>query len=202
MASPARILTVLRSGGEYRPEHVERLRDQCARHAPRVTFSCLSDVDVPGHVPMGHDWPGWWSKIEAFRLTGPILYMDLDTTVVGDLGPLLEIAERERFTALRDFLPHTGRELASGVMAWRGDMTDLYRRFRGDPAQHMSLNRTRRWWGDGGFIERHCGGATYWQDIAPGAVVSHKVHCKAGVPVGARLVAFHGRPRPWEVEAA
>jgi len=28
--------------------------------------------------------------------------------------------------------------------------------------------------------------------------VSYKVHCRAGVPAGARVVCFHGRPKPWD----
>ncbi len=200
MASP-RIVTVLRSGGEFRPEHVERLRDQCARHAPGVPFVCVSDALVPGHTPLRHDWPGWWSKIEAFRLRGPMLLVDLDTTICGDLAPLLD--PPADWITLRDFnAPRAPREVASGLMFWRGDALDLYETFRADPAQHMSLNRTPQHWGDGGFIARHAEPPTFWQDVLPGAVVSWKKHCAGGVPAGARVVCFHGAPRPWEVETA
>lgn len=188
-----RIVTVLRSGGEYRPEHVERLRSQCAVHAPDAEFICLDDDALE------HGWPGWWSKIEVFRLHGPILYMDLDTTVRADLTPLLAVAEQHEFVALRDFNPST-REMGSGIMAWRGDMSRIYDEFEGDPHEHMARCRTPRHWGDQGFIEPLTEGREYWQTLIPGAVVSYKKHCKNGVPNGARVVCYHGKPRPWEVE--
>ena len=192
-----RILTVLRTGGEYAPEHVERLRDQCGKFAPGIPFHCISDVDVPGRLKMKHDWPGWWAKMEAFRFRGPCLYMDLDTTLTGMLGRLVSIAHERPFVVLRDF-NFPVREVQSSVMAWRGDMRRLYTAFAADPAKHMQENNCGRWWGDQGFIERRAK-REYWQDVLPGACVSHKKHCKDGVPHGARVVVFHGRPRPWEV---
>ncbi|MCB1567828.1 MAG: hypothetical protein KDI69_03285 [Xanthomonadales bacterium] len=190
----ARILTVLRSGGEYRSEHVERLRQQCAEHAPGVQFDCLTEG-----AGLESDWPGWWAKIECFRVPGPVLYMDLDTTVLGSLEPLLQAAEQNDFIALRDFNPNQ-REMGSGLMAWRGDMSHLLREFERDPTEHMARCTTPRYWGDQGFIEPLTKGRAYWQDVVPGAVVSFKKHCAEGVPRGARVVCFHGKPRPWEVK--
>lgn len=188
------ILTVLRSGGDFRAEHVERLRGQCATHAPGVTFRCLSDLDGS----LAHDWPGWWSKIEMFTVPGPVLYMDLDTTVIGDLTPLLDAATRHDFIALRDFNP-AQREMGSGLMAWRGDQRRIHDAFAARPDDHIARCSTPRHWGDQGFIEPMTPGRAHWQDILPGAVVSWKKHCGSGVPDGARVICFHGRPRPWEV---
>lgn len=190
------ILTVLRSGGEYRVEHADRLRQQCAVFAPGVPFRCLTEGD--GLVS---DWPGWWAKIEAFRVPGPVLYTDLDTTVRAPLAPLLAAAEQHDFIALRDFNPGQ-RQMGSGLMAWRGDMSHLVREFERDPAEHMARCTVPRWWGDQGFIEPLTPGRAYWQDVLPGAVVSFKKHCAAGVPAGARVVCFHGKPRPWDLPEA
>lgn len=190
-----RIFTVLRSGGEYRPEHVERLRRQCAVHAPGVEFVCLSDVGVPA---LRHDWPGWWAKIELFRFTGPILYMDLDTTVCGDLAPLLDAAQRHEFIALRDFSP-TRKGMGSGLMAWAEDARWIYDRFKHDPERYMRECQSFHSWGDQGFINQHTPDRAHWQDILPGSVVSYKRHCLPKTPEGARVVCFHGNPRPWEI---
>lgn len=191
------ILTVLRSGGEYRPEHVARLERQCAEFAPWNEFRCLSDMDVPGRIPLRHDWPGWWAKMEAFRVVGPCLYLDLDSTIRGALGPLLRIAQEREFVTLRDF-NWPARDVQSSIMAWNGDMGRLYEAFRQSPAKHMAENTGGRFLGDQGFIERQEKPA-FWQDLAPGAIVSWKKHCKRGVPEGARVIAFHGKPRPWQV---
>lgn len=194
------IVTVLRSGGDYRPEHAARLHAQCRKWGAGADFVCLSDVPVPGvpRLPLREDWPGWWAKMEAFGLIGPCLYLDLDTTVRGSLAGLLRLAAEHEFVTLRDFNPGT-REMGSGVMGWRGDLRWVLARFAADPDAHMAANASPRWWGDQGFLERHGPPRVYWQDLAPGAVVSHKKHCANGVPPGAKVVAFHGKPRPWEV---
>ena len=192
---PATILTVLRSGGEYTPAHVERLYRQC-RGFP---FLCLSDVPVAApHYPMEHRWQGWFAKLEVFRLRGPMLYMDLDTAVTGDLTPLLAAVEQHDFIALRNPMP-TPSLFGSGVMGWRGDLRHIYERFRQDPDHHTHRCTTARTWGDQGFIAEDCPAPVFWQDLFPDAVLSWKVDCPQGVPPSARIVYFHGPPRPWEV---
>lgn len=191
----AAILTVFRSGGDFRPEHVERLYRQCDKYP----FLCLSDVDLSlPHYRMWHDWPGWWGKIEAFRLRGPILYMDLDTTVVGDLQPLLDAAMRYDFVALRNPW-RTPSRFGTGLMAWRGDMSGVYKQFLTAPGAYMNRYSTRKAWGDQGFIADHCAAPVLWQDLFPGEILSWKADCEQGVPNTARVVYFHGTPRPWEV---
>jgi len=39
----------------------------------------------------------------------------------------------------------------------------------------------------------------FWQQLYPGKVLSYKLDCKEGLPDGASIVRFHGRPRPHEV---
>jgi hypothetical protein len=190
---PARILTVFRESRDYRPEHVERIRAQCARYAPDTEFLCLRDELLP------ENWPGWWCKLSLFTLPGPILYMDLDTVIVGDLAPLLEAATQHRFIALRNPLPTPSR-FGSGLMAWSGDMSHIYRRFADDPWHHMARCTTQKLWGDQGFIAEDEPNPVFWQDLFPGEILSWKVDCKAGVPDEARVVYFHGTPRPWDVE--
>lgn len=194
------ILTVLRSGGDFTPAHVARLRRQCAQHAAGTTFRCLTDrpADVPGGVDLGAAWPGWWAKMNLFAHPGPVLYMDLDTTVTGDLTHLLTAATAERFVALRNPLP-TPSAFGTGLMAWQGDMARVLRRFQEDPARHMRRCTTPRLWGDQGFVAETETPSAYWQDLFPGQILSWKVDCIAGVPPGAKIVYFHGSPRPWEV---
>src|SRR6185437_8074786 len=56
------VACVLKSGGVYTPEYVERLRSGVGQHLDHYKFVCLSDVDVPDRIPLENDWPGWWSK--------------------------------------------------------------------------------------------------------------------------------------------
>jgi hypothetical protein len=210
------ILSVLKTGGIYRPAHVMELRAQCSNWAACEAFACLTDTLVPGVLSrkLVHGWPGWWSKIELFR---PglfpdglrILYLDLDTVVVGSLARIL--ARPERILALEDFYRHPptfARGLGSGVLAWTaGDplLTGFYEEFAADPDRYMRACGTG---GDQRYLEiaLTCAGAwdqiTFWQDVCPAAIVSYKVHCATGqIRPGAKVVCFHGRPKPWEVPA-
>ncbi|HBJ82647.1 MAG TPA: hypothetical protein DDZ88_01985, partial [Verrucomicrobiales bacterium] len=58
-------------------------------------FVCLTDrPSEDWHLPLRTDWPGWWSVLEAFRLTSqPHVACDLDTLLYNDVRPLLRLAE-------------------------------------------------------------------------------------------------------------
>lgn len=185
---------VLKSGGIYDATWVVRLRDGVARHLARPhRFVCLSDVDVPcERIPLVHGWPGWWSKIELFKLQGPVLFFDLDTAIVGNLTDIAAAAEIPAFIILRDFYRPDG--LGSGVMGWAADRRWLYDEFCKCPDIFMSKYRGG---GDQAFIEsRVTEWAVFkWQKHVPGQIVSYKVHCRDGIPPDARVVCLHGRPK-------
>lgn len=188
------VACVLKASGIYDASWVARLRDGVARHLKQPhRFVCLSDVDVPcERIPLVHGWPGWWSKIELFKLEGPVLFFDLDTAIVGDLSDVASQADEWRFTILRDFYRPHG--LGSGVMAWCCDVSRIYERFAGMSEYWMKEIGHR---GDQGFVEAvvNFDGIDRWQDVVPGQIVSYKVHCRDGIPVGARVVCLHGRPK-------
>ena len=199
-----KIVTVLRTSETYNRKYVEMLHSQCQQFAPGIEFVCISDDPlVPGYSKMQHDWPRWWPKIEMFKISGPVLYLDLDTTLVKDIRNVIDAAKNRSFVGVRDFYKdkRMERTLQSCVMYWSGDMSYLYDEFIKDPQRHMAECVSSRWWGDQGFIEKYNKEQTvYWQDIIPNSVVSWKVHCRGGIPASASIVAFHGKPKPWEVK--
>lgn len=182
----AELVCVLRSGGDYRPEHVQRL----AAMVPGLV--CLSDVDVRGVEcrPLLTDWPGWWSKMEAFgpSITGDMLLIDLDTTVFR--VPKLPIET----TVLDDF--YRPALMGSGFMyVTAADRARCWAEFNRDPAGHMRRCTTREAWGDQGFLMPLIGHSRRWGRN----VRSYKVHCRNGIPAGTEVICFHGKPRPWDV---
>jgi len=187
------IATVLRSGGEYGPGHVEALRRMCAQHAPAHRFVCLTDMPDgvgQGAVALHRDWPGWWAKIELFWLRGPVLYFDLDTVIVRDIGPLIDAAADRKFVILRDFYrgQRNPRAMQSAMMYWSGDQSRLADGFELQPRFYIG--------GDPEYLEQHLGVTPdYWQDIAPGQIGSFKASPRTAEE---RVIIFHGRPRPWE----
>ena len=183
------VACVLRSGGDFGPAHVQWL----ARQVPGLV--CLSDVPVPGveTIPLQHGWPGWWSKMEMFgpSLEGDVLMIDLDTVV------LSLPAEPSETTVLRDFTEPS--VMGSGFMyVTAADRARVWDAWLSDPERHMRDNARWPKWGEQGFLQDHIGGAAKWGR----EVVSYKVHCRGGVPDGASVVCFHGKPRPWDVKAA
>lgn len=178
---------VLRAGGDYGPEHVQWL----ARQVPGLR--CLSDQPVAGveTIPLRHDWPGWWSKLELFRpdIPGDLMFYDLDTVV---LSPLPAV---DRTTVLRDWVSPESMNSSLMYIA-EADKAAVWEAFTADPAGHMA--RCGRG-GDQAFLDAFIGGAQKWQDIVP--VYSYKTHCLRGVPADAVAVCFHGKPRPWAAKA-
>lgn len=184
-------VTVLRSGGEYGPHHVQWL----ARQVPGLV--CLSDVLVKGvpTVSLVKNFPGWWSKMELFSpiLNDDLLHIDLDTVVLGDLAEF----NVKRTTLLRDF--YRPRLMGSGLMFIKNeDKPRIWQAFNSMPQVHMSVHKRFPLIGDQGFLHGRLSAAR-WQDILPGKVASFKVHCQQSVPEGTKVVCFHGQPRPWGV---
>ncbi|MDQ0455482.1 hypothetical protein [Rhizobium paknamense] len=201
------IFCVLRSGGEYKPDHVQRLKQQVIRHYPEADFRCLADCQVDGvtTLPLLHDGPGWWSKMELFRpdIKGDILFMDLDTSIVGDLSDIAAIRE---LTLMRDIYRPDG--LQSSIMVLpEAARAPVWQAWIEQPDHWM---RTYEKGGDQAFLERFwLGNAKRFQDLLPGQIVSWKSHVRPAehddetgngtVPDNARIVIFHGKPRPWDI---
>lgn len=207
------VICVLRSGGEYDATWVEKLQRGVARNLARPhRFRCLSDVDVPcERIPLEHDWPGWWSKLEIFRkgvITEPTLYLDLDTIICGPLDDVAKITYP--FAALRNF--HQPDYIGSGVM-WFRDAESVphrvYSKFCKQPDAYMAHHERMRDGpkvGDQAFIFDALGGEIpFLTDEFPG-VRSFKFHCRSWMPEDTSVVCFHGLPKlntvkaPWITE--
>lgn len=192
------IACVLKSGGIYDASWVARLQAGVTRYLPiEHRFVCLSDVEVPcERIPLEHDWPGWWSKIEVLNRDGPTLYFDLDTAITGDLSDIAAAGRDSAMVMLSDF--YRPNHLASGVLAWGFESPSfLFDTFKASSALMMEKHRGG---GDQEFIETtrlYCGLPTCrrWDLMCPGQIVSYKVHCRNGIPPDARVVCLHGKPK-------
>lgn len=204
------VACVLRSGGDFHADHVRHLQDGVRRWLTLPNrFVCLTDTPVAGvdcitdqNLP-----PKWWGKLTLFKrglFNSPVFFADLDTVIV---GPLDQIVTGHRFTVLDNFwngkrgLAGEARYIGSGLMAWDCDLSPIHDAFAADPARFMAEYQTKEKWGDQAFIRDHTPvPVDRWQEKHPGAVFGFKHHCKNGVPAGASVVCFGGRPRPWHTD--
>jgi len=177
-----RVLTAFRPSGIYKEEHIERLSKQ-VKEFSGIELECI-------HGEYAH----WWCKMTVFKEEGPVLYFDLDTTIVGNLDPLLEVAESERFVTLRDF--NYPKKTGSGVMSWNYDIKHIHDEFAENPQRNIAQYPG----GDQDFIAEGGYCQEYWQDLLPNHIQSYKVHIrKQSLHPECRVVCYHGRPKGWDV---
>jgi len=205
------VVCVCRSGGDFDWSWVSKLERSCFNLLPDFhQFVCLADEAIPVTgpfvkvVPLKHDWPGWWSKVELFRPGlfeegRPILYFDLDTVITRDISHLFSAIDCD-LLLLRDFYRPT-THFGTGMMGWTaGQMGDIYEFFKSRAEEGMSKFRSDQefiqWFIRGSKAEFPAIGVRFWQDEFPGHVVSYKVHCSKALPGDAHVVCFHGQPRP------
>ena len=189
-------LTVLKTGGEFNERHVRWLQRQIGSEIFCLTDSPAAMPDVKT-IPLAHDWPGWWAKMEMFRpdIDGDFLYADLDTVFLKP--PTIRLTETH---VLADMY---GREhMNSGLMFLTvDDRREIWNDFIREPAAEM-----RRYGGDQDFLNRYLGKKKRFQWEFPGKIVSYKADILKEKPQGgslqtAEIVVFHGNPRPWLVAA-
>jgi len=179
-------------------EYVNILHDSIRRNLSRGTegkFVCFTDDprDLDGGIearPLPGGLEGWWNKLWLFSpglfpSGDRIVYFDLDTLVIGSLDHLVNY--RGGFATLRDVYRPGG--LQSSVMLWEaGTHTDIW--------TEWEKSRPMTDWGDQAWIEERVPEAVRLQAAFPGLFVSYKEDCKPYPPSGAKVVIFHGEPRP------
>ena len=209
------IVCALRSGGDYSHVYVDKLHS-ALRQASDQPFRFICITDTP-KSPVEYEillrpelFPGWWSKLAAFRIPGPVVYFDLDTMIIGSIEPLLvsvelaEVMKEEKIWMLEGFRWRRGVKdkgrWASGIMAWSGDWSWIADSFRHDPQEAM-----RSEWDQ-----------IYLQELLLNAeaeplaiqdeigVLSYKWHYvndleRKGSELDPAVVCFHGKPRPHEI---
>ena len=140
------------------------------------------------------------------RIDDRILYFDLDTVLVGSIDPLMEFDGK--FAILRDFYRARKRpqalDFGSGVMAWQGGAAwshKVWENFYGNWKGNVKTGG-----GDQKYLMKAIAAndVTFWQDYTDG-VISYKAHVRDSmpkdiVPDGARVICFHGNPRPLDVK--
>lgn len=187
---PVRLVTAYRKSKTFDCEYVGRLSMGFHQFHP----------ESAGHefrVVEDYRWPGFWCKMAALEFIAgqdaPWYFADLDTIIIGRL-PLADAT-----TCNHDFY-RPGTSIQSGFMyVTPGAARLAITRFKSNPDKAMRECR-----GDGEFLSKvwKCLEPAQWRHIAPGMVVSYKVHCQDEAPASASVICYHGRPRPRDTQWA
>lgn len=186
-------------------EYVNVLHDMVKRNLKAGypgRFVCITDDETGLHddihvIPAPADISGWWVKLWMFKrglfAEGErLIFLDLDTLVIGELDGLADY--RGQFACLRDF--YQPDRLGPAIMAWEAsDLTaSIYDEWA--TLDHPTTGHGDLWWLnqlDQGRFAHRC---DKLQDLYPGMFVSYKAGCLPYPPKGAKVVCFHGQPRP------
>lgn len=194
------------TGNKYGVEYVERLRNMVARHLPlEHRFVCITDrmLSVPEDVLPLPALPAlwtWWAKMQLFnqRLLGTdrILYLDLDTVIVGDLTPLataqVEFGICENFTRLAGHPDWPCRYGSCVMVIDEGYDTGIYMPFA--KAIHGYMDCCPK--GDQQAIELLYPGARFLQSCLPTGYFLGYRDLTPEKPEGCAVVIFAGNSKP------
>lgn len=210
---PLIIASVLKTGGIYTAEYVNRLANAVNRNITiPYKFVCITDLpqsnfreNVHQTISFAQNYPKWWGKVELFRnnifANHRVVYLDLDTLIIDNIDFLYSYTGV--FAGLRDFYHMVS--LGSGLMCWDGDdkrLNEIYNRFLPNAQSNMTNNPS----GDQQWINAITKNyLQYIQDFYPNKILSFKKDCyknnEVSFPDKAAIICFHGSPRMHELES-
>lgn len=170
-------------------------------------FVCLTDDDRPmppavQRIPLLHNWPRYWSKVELYRpglFTGPVLYLDLDTVICGDITPIATAAD----PLLAAWDLNRGW-LNSSLVRWSVDLSFVYLRMKAAPDATMAAFKDAAYYGDQGLLQDELMKRSVpwrWaQDAFPVEVQWHPGPTRdRDPPEGTTISMWYGHPKPHQV---
>lgn len=198
-------------GDRYPRDYVEIWGDQVVRNASNLDeFALFCVTDRPDELPEGiypipadpSIPPSYWAKLQLFSPAMPweagdrIVYLDLDVCVTGRLE---DLAERKGIAKDGGWPTYN-----SSVMVWdHGDHAEAWEWFSPDvmarsPGPLVPADCLPAGTPNGGDQEwlTEIGG---WDLLPAEWCVSYRWQAKAWPPNGAKVVQFHGLPKPADI---
>lgn len=223
-----RFILCMKWGTAFGPDDVNVLYNACRKAMTGAfRFVCLTNdgaglaegiemLAIPDIGLSSDDWfrPGVWPKIALFDrhfhgLRGRALFVDLDMVIVRGLDEFFEVPGRIIGTNAGEGWGRPSRTAApqfgSMIFAYDlGGLPEIAERLRADPAAVLSSYRQEQ-----RYIHLMAPDAGFWPDRW---VISFKRSLRQPIgldlflpprrpPAWARVVAFHGRPRPSDLIA-
>lgn len=190
-------------GDKFDHDYVRNLKSMVERNTTvEHEFVCLSDRDIDGVTTkkLMPGYEGWWNKLQLFHsgfgFSDRVVYLDLDTVIVGNIDWLLNYTGNfmgiEDLGSINPHQKHLKGVMQSGVMAWKYSMFhNVWEKFKN------ATNVTKNFRGDGEFLHRAIPDYSrdLLQDLYPNKLKSYKYQVyKEGIKDDLSIVCFHGRP--------
>lgn len=189
-------------GDKFSDDYVYNLKSMVERNTTVPhQFVCFSDRELEGikTVKLIPGYEGWWNKMQMFntdfRLGNRVVYLDLDTLIVGNIDWLLEYDGMfmgiEDLGSVNEHQPELKGRLQSGVMSWDYRLNShLWNRF-------TSSGESQRYRGDGEYLNHIV--PKYQRDFIQkrykGKLKSYKYQVYSeGITDDLSIICFHGRP--------
>lgn len=210
-------IVCVKTGDKYSLEYVNKLQSMVGRNlAIDYSFCCITD-DTKGLNPdmyiLPALYPGWWSKMQVFGLNmcdgfeykdnDVILFIDLDTIIIKDLGPLVnygfECLKEVPVVILEDFNRPNGYGSAL-FMFKHNTMSHVYTDFERN-SEEIIEDYDKRSEGDQHYLEKVLPYVMFWPKEW---VISYKntkdrAQTLDVLPEEAKVLCFHGPPKPHEI---
>ncbi len=185
-------------------------------------FVCMTNEPLDQTVetiPIEQKWPGFWCKMELFKVHGPTLYLDLDTVIAGNIDALargvVALSDEELMMASGFWKQPDAK--SSALMGWSGNKAWMTQEFGGvGQREHFyeySIDGYGFQRGARGRQFRSCQVYTvhkinqrkqrvvFAQDFQGGMYgYLRDIKGNGGLPADASIIGFHGRPRPHQVD--
>jgi len=190
----------LKHGTKFNADYVNKLFNGVRRNTTLpFTFHCFTedpnglDYNIKVHPLPDKKIEGWWYKLyllsDEIDITGRVLYIDLDTLITGNIDHY--ISQDEGFVVLQDLWAKKDN-VGSALMSYEvGKHKHIWETFIKDPIGEMRKIHPH---GDQKIIQKYQKERKYWQYIFKNEIVSFKSECRNGLPNGARIVCYHGKP--------
>ena len=186
-------------GNKFSEDYVYNLRNAVERNTTVPhKFICFSDRKLEGIdcILLNQGFDGWWNKLQLFdgRLSGQVVYLDLDTLIVDNIDWLLNydgtFAGIEDLGAINTHQPHLKGKLQSGVLAFNAEaMGWIWMEFFLSRDYVMKTYR-----GDGEYLNSLVTRRDLLQNLYSGQIKSYKYQVYPDKIEGTSIVCFHGRP--------
>jgi hypothetical protein len=154
------VVCLLRQGGKvgYDASWVKKLQRAVDRNLTIPhRFVCFSDCDVTcERIPLIDGDHGFWSKMQLFRpgmLSGPTLFLDLDTVICSNLDEMMQRLQDQTFVM---WVESDKNIHSSALMYWQGDHSHLWNLYQSRPlAYWQAVYRSPPLYGDQAIISEH-----------------------------------------------